>query len=119
MSKKFVKTDSFRLSKLGKGRKKKLKWKRARGRHNKLRAGKRGHPQIVDIGLRTAAKGRNLIMGKVPKLVHNIKELMNAGANGLVIIANIGKKKRKELIEKANQMKIKIINLKKSEGEQK
>jgi large subunit ribosomal protein L32e len=103
MTKKFLRTKWRAFSKLGRGRKKKQKWRKPKGRHNKIREGKAGHIKKVKIGMKKSEKPH------IP-LIRNIKELEKTAGNE-IIIAKVGNKKKKQLAEKAKELGIKILNL--------
>ena len=111
MAKRFLRTDYMRLSKLGKNRKKLQVWRRARGMHSKIRRRRRGYPEMPLIGRATPRKEVNKVNGLVPALVHNLDELGRATKNNIIIIARIGAKKRIELIKKAKEINLKILNI--------
>ncbi len=103
----FLRKDWHKKSKLGKGRKKKQIWRRARGRHNKLREQKRGHGKTPSIGYSQAKTVRGKISGLKPRLVHNVEELKRIKADELAIFAAIGKKKKIEMAKLAKEWNIK------------
>ena len=107
----FVRADTFRLLRLGKKRRKLKKWRRPRGTHNKLRLKRVGHPALPTVGHRSPRKESGKISGLIPKLVHNVNELSKLDKNSIAIIARVGARKKLEIIKKAEEMKIKIINL--------
>ena len=111
MAKRFLRTDYMRLSKLGKNRKKLQVWRRARGMHSKIRRRRRGYPEMPLIGRRTPKKQANKVNGLIPVLVHNLNELGRTTKNNIIIIARIGAKKKIELIKKAKEMNLQILNL--------
>jgi len=47
--KRFLRRLTNRYLKLGKKRKKKQKWRKPKGRHNKMREKERGYPAVVSI----------------------------------------------------------------------
>lgn len=108
---KFLRTDYMRFSRLGKNRKKKQKWRRARGKHSKIRRKRFGYPVMPTVGYAKPRKESGKIDGKIPILVHNLNELSKAGKNSLIILARVGARKKLELIRKAGEMNLKIINL--------
>jgi large subunit ribosomal protein L32e len=108
---KFLRVDTFRFSRLGKNRRKLQKWRRARGKSNKLRLGRAGYSQVPKVGFKTAKKDSGKVNGLVPRLIHNLKELQALGKNDAAILARIGARKKLELIKKADELKIKILNL--------
>jgi len=110
MVSKFLRRDSSRHSKLGHLRKKLQKWRRPTGRDNKMREKRRGYPKVVSIGYSKDKSLRGTIDGKKPVVVKNIKELEMA-KDKLVVIGNVGKKKKIEIVKKAKEKGIKIYNV--------
>lgn len=108
---KFLRRTSVRLSKLGKRRKKKQVWRKPTGRDNKMREQRRGKPSVVSIGYSTDKKSRGKIKGKPPIFVKNIKELEKIGKQNIIVLGNIGKKKKIEIVKKANELNLEIANL--------
>ena len=111
MQKVFVRSDTNRFSRLGKGRRKLRKWRRARGKSNKMRLNRAGYSSVPKVGFGTPRKEAHKVGGLIPKLVHNLKELEALGKNHAAIIARVGARKKLELIKKADELKIKVINL--------
>jgi len=107
---KFVRTDFWRHSKLGKGRKKLQVWRRARGMHSKIRRMRRGYPAMPMIGYKSNQATAGKVQGLVPVLVHNIHELAKLSKHNIAIIAHVGARKKLEMLKKADEMKIKIAN---------
>ena len=106
----FKRKDSHKMIKLGKTVKKKRKWRHAYGRHNKIRLGIRGHGARPKIGYGENKDLKGLVEGMEAVRVENIKELMSLEKGQGVIVGKVGIKKKKEIIAKANEMKIKILN---------
>ncbi len=106
---KFLRRISNRYSRLGKRRKKKLKWKRPTGRDNKMREKRKGYPKTVSIGYR---KSKNLRKEKMKNsiLIMNARELDNLSKGQGVIVGKVGNKKRIEIIKKADEKGIMIGN---------
>lgn len=109
---KFLRRDSTRHPKLGKGRKKKQTWRRPTGRDNKMREKRRGYPAVVSIGYKKEERKEILV-------VNNLKDLEKAKKNQIIVIGKVGKKKRLEIEEEVKNKKIKIHNLKKKQKEKK
>jgi len=101
--KKFFRRTWSRYSKLGKGRKKKQKWRRPTGRDNKMREKRKGYPKKVSIGYKTP-------VGKKLVLVKNVLELEKTKTKK-VTIGKVGRKKKIKIAKKAKEMKISIQNL--------
>jgi large subunit ribosomal protein L32e len=101
---KFLRRSHDRYSKIGKRRKKKLKWRRPTGRDNKMREKRRGYPAVVSIGYKqSGVKERIMIM--------NVKDLDKVGKEKTIILGKVGKKKQIEIVKKAEEKKIKIQNI--------
>jgi ribosomal protein L32E len=111
MSKEFLKRGWKRYSRLGRKRKNIRVWRRAAGRQNKMRERKRGYANIVSIGYGREKSGRGKVQDKTPVMIHNVKDLGKIKKNEIVIIANVGKKKKMEIAKKANEMKLDVQNL--------
>jgi ribosomal protein L32E len=107
----FVRSESHKYSRLGKRRKNKQVYRRARGGENKVRLKKRGHLRNVSIGFRSNRKTRGFIKGFKPILVHNMNELKKVTKEQIAIIAHIGNKKRIEFAKYAQEKNIKLDNL--------
>lgn len=101
---KFLRRTSNRYSKLGKRRKKKQVWKRPTGRDNKMREKRRGYPAKVSIGYKKGKEMKKII-------VLNPKELEKVDKSSIIVVGNVGKKKKIEITKKAKEMKIKLSNL--------
>mgnify|MGYP001567581990 CR=1 FL=1 len=107
---KFMRSDTRRHLRLGKRNKKLQKWRKPRGRHNKIRRKRFGYPLKPSPGFKTPIKHSGLVQGLKPVLVHNLKELDKAHKNSIIIIARIGAKKKIEILKKAQELKLKIAN---------
>jgi len=111
VTKKFLRQDWMRHSKLGKRRKKIQKWRRPTGRHSKMREYRVGYPVSPNVGYRKPSVERGKIDGKKPILVYNLKDLEKADKHSILILAKIGAKNKMELIKKANEKGLEILNL--------
>lgn len=108
---KFIRRNWNRFSKLGKKRKKKQVWRRAKGRDNKIREKRKGYPAKVAIGYQQKKGERGLIKNKKPVIVKNLKDLERINKNEIAVIGKIGKKKKIEIIKKAKEKGILIHNI--------
>lgn len=108
---KFLRRTWKRYSKLGKNKKKKQTWRRPTGRDNKMREKRRGYPAVVSIGFKKNERLKGKIRGKNPVIINNINDLENIKKEDIVIIGNIGKRKRIEIVKKAREKKIQIHNV--------
>jgi len=107
----FLRTVSNRYSRLGKANKKKQKWRRPRGRDNKLREKRKGHHAIVTIGYRGKKRYRNCIKNEKPIRINNMQDLEKVQAGKLIILGKFGRKKKIEIIQKAKEKGIKIYKM--------
>lgn len=105
MTKKFIRRDSNRYSRLGKRRKKLQKWRRPTGRDNKMREKRRGYPARVSIGYK---KGEKI----EPILIYNSEDLnkLKLKKEEVILLGRVGKKKKIGIAKKANELKIKFSN---------
>ncbi|MDD4563287.1 MAG: eL32 family ribosomal protein [Candidatus Nanoarchaeia archaeon] len=101
----FLRTDWHKKIKFGKTVKKNRKWRAAKGRHNKIRLGHKGHPKRPRIGY-----GQNKAL--IPQIirVENLTQLNSLKKGQEIILANIGKKKKIQLIEESNKKGLIILN---------
>lgn len=108
---KFLRTDSMRWSKIGKNRKKLQVWRGAKGKHSKIRRQRKGYPMMPMVGFCSPRKQLGKINSLYPVLVHNVMELEKINkATQIAIIARVGARKKLEMLRKAQDLGIKIIN---------
>lgn len=100
-----------KYSKLGRGRKKKLTWRRPTGRDNKMREKRKGHPAIVSIGHRGEKNKIGTLKEKYPVKIMNAKDLEKVGKENIAVIGKVGKRTKIAIANKAKEMKIEIYNL--------
>ena len=112
MSNKFLRDDTNRHSKLGKNRRKLQKWRRPRGRQSKMRKKRFSYPVMPCAGYGSPKKESGLINGKKPILINNVQDLTNVEKNFVLIISRrIGAKKKMDIIKKAQERNMQILNL--------
>ncbi len=109
------KPDFFRqgynkMHKLGKKRAKKRVWRAAKGGDSVMRQKQRRAPAMPSIGWGSNKKLRGQIKGLEAVRVENVKQMEAVEKGKGVVIGNVGKKKKMELIKKANEMKLTILN---------
>lgn len=104
---KFRRQEWFRYVKLGDA------WRKPRGKHSKLREQLGRRPRIVDAGFRTPVKVRGLhpsgfkeVIVYNPSDVEKIDPLKEAAR----ISSSVGERKREDIIEKANELNVKVLN---------
>ena len=108
---KFVRKETFKKLRFGKVRKKKRKWRRALGNQSKVRKKRKGYRKKPSIGYRQARSIRGLVSNLKPRIIYNSRELNDLKKNEIAVIGKVGKKKRIEMVKKASEKKIKILNL--------
>lgn len=102
---KFLRTNTRLYKRLGALRKKSRKWRRPRGRHNKLREKIRGKSARPVIGFKKAEKVKIRI-----RIIKNLKELEASSKGERIIIGRIGKKNKTKLREKAKEKGLEVLN---------
>src|SRR3989344_5406126 len=104
--KKFLRRNTSRHSKLGRGRKKKQICRKPKGRDNKMREKKRGYPKTVSIGYKKS------ISKKIVE-VRNINDLDKVREGDKIKMGSVGAKKKYEIIKKAQEKRMtgRIINI--------
>src|SRR3989344_9341090 len=107
---KFFRQGWDRYIRLGRTVKKRRKWRRANGGDSKMRLKERGKAAKPTVGWGSDKKIRGMIKGVSPTRVENLTELANVPKGNGVIIGHVGKKNKMELIKKANEMGLKILN---------
>ena len=103
----FVREESWRYKRV------KENWRRPKGIDSHMRKQKKGWPKRVKVGYRGPRAARYLHpSGYYDILVHNIAELskLDHKKDAARIASAVGKRKRKEIIEKAKTLKIKVLN---------
>ncbi|MEM3615075.1 MAG: 50S ribosomal protein L32e, partial [Candidatus Methanomethylicia archaeon] len=98
---------SFRLKRIRES------WRKPKGLDDKHRLQVKGYPSIVKVGYRSPRKIRGLHpSGYIEKIVYRVEDLEGLDANkyAIRIASNVGRRKRKEIIEKATEMGLKILN---------
>jgi large subunit ribosomal protein L32e len=112
MPKKFIRRDSVRFSKIGKNRPKLQKWRKPKGRHNKMREKRKSYPSVVSVGYKAPKKEKGKISGQMPVRVSTFSDLKNLNKESLVILSSrLGAKKKMEIIKEAEKAGLKIFNL--------
>ncbi len=102
---KFLRKDTFKKSRIGKRRKNKQKWRRARGRDNKIREKRKSHKKKPSIGY---GAPKNQLK---TKLIYSAKEFNQIKKDEIIIVGKVGKKRKIEIAKKAVEKNIKLSNL--------
>lgn len=107
----FLRTSGHNKIKLGYGKSKRnQKWRKARGRHNKIREKRKGRRNMVEIGYRTNKETRGKVNGQDFTFIANLNDLAKVKKNGQALIARLGKRKRTLIENKLKEMGVKILN---------
>lgn len=104
---KFIRQESWRYDRLAEN------WRKPKGKDNKMRKQKSGMPALVKVGYRSPKAVRGLHpSGYRDNLIHNPAELnvLDPTKDAARIGHTVGKKKRIEIINKALENGIKVIN---------
>lgn len=96
---KFIRQDTHRAKKF------QIKWRKPKGMHSKLRLNKKGHQKSPSQGYRAPKKIRII----KPFLIYTLKDLDNKSG---IIASRLGIKKKIELLKKAKEKKVDILNVK-------
>lgn len=106
VKKTFLRRTWNRYSKLGRNRKKKQVWRRPTGRDNKMREKRKGYPSVVSIGYKKSKKDK-----KKHIILMNPNDIKQINKSDMVIMGNIGKKKKIEIAKLSQEKRLKIQNL--------
>ncbi len=104
---KFVRQESWRYDRLAEN------WRKPKGKDNKMRLQVSGVPSIVKIGYRGPKISRGLHpSGYVDRLVCNVNEIekLNPKNEAARISRTVGKLKKKQIVSKAFELGIKVLN---------
>jgi large subunit ribosomal protein L32e len=88
-------------------------WRRPRGIHSKIREREKGKIKMPAVGWRTPKKLRYLHpSGFKEVLIHSPKDLekVDRQKEAIRIAHTVGKKKRQEILKKAEELKLKVLN---------
>ena len=112
IKRRFLRVDTNRHSRLGRGRPKLQKWRRPRGKHNKTRLKRFSYPIQPGIGFGTPRVNAGKVQGFMPIVINNVSELQSLSKNNIAIISrNVGAKKKIDILKKASELNIKIANM--------
>jgi len=106
----FLRRNTREYSKLGNKRKKLLKWRRPKGRDNKMRLKEKGRPRTVEIGYKQALETRGKIDGKDIFMVQNIEDLKQVKKGSVINLGRMGSKKKLEMMKVVKEKELKVLN---------
>ncbi|MDQ1280209.1 MAG: large subunit ribosomal protein L32e [Thermoproteota archaeon] len=104
----FIRQESWKYKKLSSS------WRRPKGIDSKMRTKEHGWPKSVGVGYGSPKK----VCGFHPSgfketIVHNVNDLININSDIVVRISHtVGNKKRLEIVEKAKELKLHVVNAK-------
>lgn len=104
---KFVRQESWRYDRLSES------WRKPKGKDNKMRRQVSGVPPLVKVGYRGPKEGRGLHpSGYTDNLVFNLKDLMRLDPkkDAARMGHAVGRRKRIEIVAKASELGIKVLN---------
>lgn len=104
---KFVRQESWRYIRLAEN------WRKPKGIDNKMRKQVSGVPPLVKVGYRGPKKARGLHpSGYKDRLVHNVRDLekLDPKIDAARIGHSVGRRKRIDIVNKANALGIKVLN---------
>ena len=107
----FLRQGYWRYSKLGLRRKKKLVYRKAKGRDNKVRLQEKGRLVKVKIGFKKSNKERGFVKGAKPVIVRSIEDLKKIKKNEIAIIGKLGMKKKLALVKYADENNLRLSNV--------
>ena len=105
---KFLRQESWRYIRVGNS------WRKPKGTDSRMRLRKKGWPSIVKIGHGGPAKARGLHpSGFNDILVFTEEELerLNPETDAIRLSSGLGARKRREIVDRANELGLKILNL--------
>ena len=109
----FIRQDTSKRMKL------KIKWRKPKGHHSKIRHRFAGRRIMPSPGFKSPIKVRGMhATGMKMIRVHSPSEVLKIkkDSEGIVIGTSVGMKKKLEILQKANEMKITVLNINASEA---
>lgn len=102
----FIRQDSHKVKSVA------PRWRAPRGQHSKMRKKLKSYRRLPSIGWSSPASVRGLRPdGLKVILVHNVEDLTGC-TEPVTLAASVGVKKRIEILQKANAMKLRVLNVK-------
>ncbi len=103
----FVRRETWKVKRLGE------KWRKPRGSDNKMRLKMKSKRPIVMVGYRSPAATRGTHpSGLYEVIVHNMREIekIDKSKQAAKISSNVGKKLKEQMLSKAKELGIKVLN---------
>ncbi len=89
-------------------------WRKPKGLQSKMRLNKKGYRKSVTTGWKSPAAVRGMDKsGLIPIIINNIKDMLKLDKNihGIIIAKKVGIKKREDIVLKAKEAGMKILNI--------
>jgi|SRR3989338_921310 len=87
-------------------------WRKPKGLHSKMRHHIRGRRKSPSVGYKSPVEAKGLHpSGMKQAVVHNLSEMPPSNEYGIIISGNVGKRKKVDIIKKAIESGIKILEL--------
>ncbi len=104
----FIRQDAHKRKKVG------WKWRKPKGHQSKMRRNLRGYKRKVQVGFGSPNEVKGMHSSGVNTIiVNNIKEMESAEKGiGIIIAANVGERKKIDILKKAKENNVKILNVK-------
>ena len=106
----FIRQDYQRRKRLGR----KLKWRKPKGIHSKIRHKFKGRRKMPSPGYESPTKVKGLHASGLKMVnvssLENIKKIKK-GSEAIIISKSVGMKKRLEILKKAKELDVKVLNL--------
>lgn len=85
-------------------------WRAAKGRQNKIRLGMAGHAKRPKVGYGQNNEFKGKVEGYVPVMIYSMNDFENLKKGVGVILANVGKKKREEMLKVCKDKGFIVLN---------
>ncbi|ABR56977.1 50S ribosomal protein L32e [Methanococcus aeolicus] len=111
----FKRQEWFKCKRIG------TSWRRTKGLHSSMRKQLTHRSAIVKIGYRSPVEVRGLHpSGLEDIIIHNVKELeaLNPEIQGARVASTVGKRKKIDIIKRAEELGIKIFNISKKKQDE-
>lgn len=106
----FLRRNTGEYLRLGSKRSKLQKWRRPKGRDNKMRLKEKGRPRTVELGYKQDNRTRGKIDGKDVHFVQNIEDMKGLHKDSVVLLGRMGARKKVEIAKIAKEKNLKVIN---------
>ena len=106
----FIRQDNQRRKRLGR----KLKWRKPKGIHSKIRHHFKGRRKMPSPGYKSPVKVKGYhSSGLKMTKIFSVKDIekINKDTEGIIISKSVGTKKKLEILKKAKELKINVLNL--------